>query len=87
MHLAVGKPLRPVPWSSSIIFKLPPGFGVRSLYPRIAIRCPTLSKRKLERSFFEAGGAQIYPKTNSFLGGLELLSSNQSLQHRYLQAY
>jgi hypothetical protein len=56
VHLAVGKPLRPVPWSSSIIFKLPPGFGVVSLYPRIAIRRPTLSKRKLERSFFRSGG-------------------------------
>jgi hypothetical protein len=63
VHLAVGKPLRPVPWSSSIIFKLPPGFGVVSLYPRIAIRRPTLSKRKLKRSFFRSGGADLLKKT------------------------
>ena len=72
LHLAVGKPLRPVPWSSSIIFELPPGFGVLSLYPRIAIRRPTLSKSKLERSFFQAGGADL-PQKQPFLGGLELV--------------
>src|SRR5215472_1992680 len=55
VHLAVGKPLRPMPWSSSIIFELPPGSEVLSLYPRIAIRRATLSKRKLERSFFGWG--------------------------------
>jgi hypothetical protein len=66
VHLAVGKPLSPVPWSSSIIFELPPGFEVLSLYPRIAIRRSTLSKRKLERSFFQAGGAEL-PQNTVFL--------------------
>jgi hypothetical protein len=66
VHVAVGKPLRPVPWSSSIIFELPPGFEVLSLYPRIAIRRATLSKRKLERSFFWPA-VETHPETQTLL--------------------
>jgi hypothetical protein len=58
VHLALGKPLRPMPLSSSIIFEVLPGFSM-FLYPRIAVRRRTLSKRKLERSFFQAGGAGL----------------------------
>src|SRR5215469_3406407 len=48
VHFAVGKPFRPVPWSSSIIFGVPAQLRGCSLYPRGAIRLRTLSKRKLE---------------------------------------
>ena len=63
MHLAVGKPFRPKPWSSSIIFEVLPGFKALALYPRIAITRRTLSKRKLETSFFQTGRSRLAQKT------------------------
>ena len=57
VHLAVGKPLRPMPWSSSIIFWRATQLRGLSLYPKIAIARRTLSKRKLEGSFFRVGEA------------------------------
>ena len=68
VQVAVGKPLRPKPWSSSIIFEVPPGFEVLALYARIALRLRTLSKRKLGRSFFFGWRSGPTPKTTCVCG-------------------
>ena len=64
VHVAVGKPLRPKSWLSSIIFEVPPGFEVLALYARIALRLRTLSKRKLGRSFFFGWRSGPTPKNH-----------------------